>query len=163
MQERSSYLHENGLRRSLQRSPAVFRSQVSEFQQWLLSGMVNPIVKEAQLGQVLTIAPRTMLVRINAVTRFLNFCVTHNTESLDQIGPSVIAKLQGAMVWQLGCKEGRPNKRLPLESQRSIERCSNGECGGVNSYIRIRRLHRGSIFTVTSPLRTVFVLGQLRG
>ena len=48
MQERSSYLHENGLRRSLQRSPAVFLSQVSDFQQWLLSGMVNPNVEQAQ-------------------------------------------------------------------------------------------------------------------
>jgi len=161
MQERSSYLHENGLRRSLQRSPAVFRSQVSEFQQWLLSGMVNPIVKEAQLGQVLTIAPRTMLVRINAVTRFLNFCVTHNTESLDQIGPSLIAKYQEAMLWQLECKEC--HKRIPLESQRSIERCSNGECGGINSYIRIRRLTRGSLVTVTSHLRTFFDWAKLRG
>jgi hypothetical protein len=161
MQERSSYLHENGLRRSLQRSPAVFRSQVSDFQQWLLSGMVNPIVKEAQLGQVLTIAPRTMLVRINAVTRFLNFCVTHNTESLDQIGPSLLAKYQEAMLWQLECKEC--HKRIPLESQRSIERCSNGECGGINSYIRIRRLTRGSLVTAISHLRTFFDWAELSG
>ena len=35
-------------------------SQVSDFQQWLLSGMVNPNVEVAQVGQVLTIAPRTM-------------------------------------------------------------------------------------------------------
>ena len=161
MQERSSYLHENGLRRSLQRSPAVFRSQVSEFQQWLLSGMVSPNVKEAQLGQALTIAPRTMLGRINAVTRFLNFCVTHNTESLAQIGPSLIAKYQEAMLWQLECKEC--HKHIPLESQRSIERCSNGKCGGINSYIRIRRLTRGSLVTAISHLRTFFDWAELRG
>ena len=161
MQERSSYLHENGLRRSLQRSPAVFLSQFSDFQQWLLSGLVNPNVKEAQLGQALTIAPRTMLVRINAVTRFLNFCVTHNTESLAQIGPSLIAKYQETMLWQWECKEC--HKRIPLESQRSIEKCSNGECGGINSYIRIRRLTRGSLVTAISHLRTFFDWAELRG
>ena len=161
MQERRSYLHENGLRRSLQRSPGVFLSQVSDFQRWLLSGMVNPNVEVAQVGQVLTIAPRTMFARINAVTRFLNFCVTHNTESLAQIGPSLIAKYQETMLWQWECKEC--HKRIPLESQRSIEKCSNGECGGINSYIRIRRLTRGSLVTAISHLRTFFDWAELRG
>ena len=161
MQERSSYLHENGLRRYLQRAPRVFLSQVSEFQQWLMSGMVNPNVEVAQVGQVLTIAPRTMFARIDAVTRFLNFCVTHNTESLAQIGPSLIAKYQETMLWQWECKEC--HKRIPLESQRSIERCSNGECGGINSYIRIRRFTRGSLVTAISHLRTFFDWGELRG
>ena len=161
MQERSSYLHENGLRRYLQRSPGVFLSQVSEFQRWLLSGMVNPNVEVAQVGQVLTIAPRTMFARIDAVTRFLNFCVTHNTESLAQIGPSLIAKYQETMLWQLECKEC--HKLMPFEAQRSIERCSNGECGGINSYIRIRRFTRGALVTAISHLRTFFDWAELSG
>jgi hypothetical protein len=161
MQERRSYLHENGLRRSLQQSPGVFLSQVSDFQQWLLSGMVNPNVEVAQVGQVLTIAPRTMFARINAVTRFLNFCVTHNTESLAQIGPSLIAKYQETMLWQWECKEC--HKCIPFEFQGSIEKCSNGECGGINSYIRIRRLTRGSLVTAISHLRTFFDWAELSG
>ena len=99
-------------------------------------------------------------MKINAVTSILNFCVTHNTESLAQIGPSLIAKYQETMLWQLECKEC--HKRIPFESQRSIERCSNGECGGINSYIRIRRLTRGSLVTAIS-LRTFFDWAELRG
>lgn len=159
MQERGSYLHENGLRRSLERSPAVFLTQVSRFQQWLLSGMVKPNVEEVQ--GALTIAPRTMLERMSAVTRFLNFCVTHNTESLAQIGPSLIAKYQQTILWQLECKEC--HKRIPFDSQVSIEKCPNKECDGIKSYIRIRRLTRGSLGGAISHLRVFFDWAELHG
>jgi len=161
MQERGSYLHENGIRRSLQRSPAVFLSQVAGFLQWLLSGMVNPNVKEAQHPQPLTVGPQTMIERVNAVTRFLNFCVTHNTGSLAQIGPSLIAKYQETMLWQLECKEC--HKRVPFESARSSKECANTECVGINSYVRIRRLTRGSLGGVISHLRTFFDWAELHG
>lgn len=159
MQERGSYLHENGLRRSLERSPAVFLTQVSRFQQWLLSGMVKPSVEEVQ--GALTIAPRTMLERMSAVTRFLNFCVTHNTESLVQIGPSLIAKYQQTILWQLECKEC--HKRIPFDSQVLIEKCPNKECDGIKSYIRIRRLTRGSLGGAISHLRVFFDWAELHG
>lgn len=159
MQERGAYLHENGLRRSLERSPAVFLTQVSRFQQWLLSGMVKPNVEEVQ--GALTIAPRTMLERMSAVTRFLNFCVTHNTESLAQIGPSLIAKYQQTILWQLECKEC--HKRIPFDSQVSIEKCPNKECDGIKSYIRIRRLTRGSLGGAISHLRVFFDWAELHG
>lgn len=159
MQERGSYLHENGLRRSLERSPAVFLTQVSRFQQWLLSGMVKPNVEEVQ--GALTIAPRTMLERMSAVTRFLNFCVTHNTESLAQIGPSLIAKYQQTILWQLECKEC--HKRIPFDSQVSIEKCPNKECDGIKSYMRIRRLTRGSLGGAISHLRVFFDWAELHG
>jgi hypothetical protein len=159
MQERGSYLHENGLRRSLERSPAVFLTQVSRFQQWLLSGMVKPNVEEVQ--GALTIAPRTMLERMSAVTRFLNFCVTHNTESLAQIGPSLIAKYQQTILWQLECKEC--HKRIPFDSQVLIEKCPNKECDGIKSYIRIRRLTRGSLGGAISHLRVFFDWAELHG
>ena len=159
MQDRSSYLYENGLRRFLERSPAVFLSQVSDFQQWLLNGMVKPNVEGAQ--GALTIAPRTMLERISAVTRFLNFCVTYNTDSLAQIGPSLIVKYQQTMLWQLECKEC--HKRIPFDSQESIEKCANKECDGIKSYIRIRRLTRGSLGGAISHLRVFFDWAELHG
>ena len=159
MQERGSYLHENGLRRSLEGSPAIFLTQVSRFQQWLLNGMVKPNVEEAQ--GALTIAPETMLERINAVTRFLNFCVTHNTDSLAQIGPSLIAKYQQTMLWQLECKDC--HKRIPFESAGSIKKCVNTECCGINSYIRIRRLARGTLGHTISHLRVFFDWAELHG
>jgi hypothetical protein len=159
MQERSSFLYENGVRRSLQRSPAVFLSQVSDFQQWVLTGMVNPNVEQTQ--DALTIGPLTMIERINAVTRFLNFCVTHNTVSLAQIGPSLVAKYQQTMLWQLECKEC--HKRVPFDSQVSSEHCANKECNGINSYIRIRRLARGSLGHAVSHLRVFFDWAELLG
>ena len=159
MQERGSYLHEKGLRRSLQRSPAIFLDQVAGFLQWLLTGMVNPNVEQAR--DALTIGPQTMVARVNAVTQFLNFCVTHNTESLAQIGPSLIAKYQETMLWQFECKEC--HKRVPFESARAIKKCANTECEGINSYIRIRRLTRRSFGTAISHLRTFFDWAELQG
>ena len=102
-----------------------------------------------------------MLERINAVTRFLNFCVTHNTASLAQIGPSLIAKYQETMLWQLECKEC--HKRIPFDSAGSIEKCANTECGGIKSYIRIRRLTRGSLGGAISHLRVFFDWAELHG
>lgn len=161
MQERGSYLHENGLRRSLQRSPAIFIDQVAGFLQWLLNGMVNPDVKAAQHPQPLTVGPQTMIERINAVTRFLNFCVTHNTTSLAQIGPSLIARYQETMLWQFECTEC--HKRVPFESAGSSRKCANTECVGLNSYIRVRRLTRGSLGGVITNLRTFFDWAELHG
>ena len=159
MQERGSYLHENGLRRSLQRSPAVFLSQVTGFQQWLLTGMVNPNVEQSR--DALTIGPQTMIERINAVTRFLNFCVTHSTASLAQIGPSLVAKYQETMLWQWECTVC--HKRVPLESAESSKKCANTECIGINSYVRIRRLTRGSLGGAISHLRVFFDWAVLHG
>jgi hypothetical protein len=121
--------------------------------------MVKPNVEEVQ--GALTIAPRTMLERMSAVTRFLNFCVTHNTESLAQIGPSLIAKYQQTILWQLECKEC--HKRIPFDSQVSIEKCPNKECDGIKSYIRIRRLTRGSLGGAISHLRVFFDWAELHG
>lgn len=159
MQERGSYLHENGLRRSLQRSPAVFLSQVTGFQQWLLTGMVNPNVEQAR--DALTVGPQTMIERINAVTRFLNFCVTHNTASLAQIGPSLVAKYQETMLWQWECTVC--HQRVPFEYAESTKKCANIECIGINSYVRIRRLTRGSLGGAISHLRTFFDWAELHG
>ena len=159
MPDRKSYLHEKSLRRALDRSPAVFRSEVFGFQQWLLNGMVNPNVEEVQ--GALTIAHDTMRSRVNAVSRFLNFCVDHNTLSLAQIGPSLIAKYQQTMLWQLECKEC--HMRLPFQSPESVEKCANKKCDGISSYIRIRRLARASLSASITHLRTFFDWAELDG
>jgi len=114
IQDRSSHLHENTLRRSLQRCPAIFLTHVSGFQRWLLKGMLNPTLQISQKTEPLTIAPRTMVDRVNSVVRFLSFCVDHDIVSLPQVGPSVIATYQQTMLWQLECKEC--HNRFPIES-----------------------------------------------
>ena len=161
MQERSSYLFDQSLRRTLERSPAIFVSQVSGFQQWLLCGMVRPNVKGAQTAPPLTVGPKTLVDRVNAVIRFLDYCVHHHISSLDQIGPSLIAKYQETLLWQLECTEC--HKRVPFEFAGSIKRCTNTECEGINSYIKIRRLTRGTLVSTITNLRTFFDWAELHG
>ena len=161
MPDRKSYLHEKCLRRALDRSPAVFRCQVSGFQQWLSNGMVNPNVEVVQGAQPLTIGHQTMRSRVNAVSRFLKFCVDHDRLSLAQIGPSLIAKYQQTLLWQWECKEC--HMRVPLQSPEAVEKCANKKCDGINSYIRIRRLARRSLGACITHLRTFFDWGELHG
>lgn len=159
IQDRSSHLYENGLRRSLQRCPAVFLKHVSGFQQWHLKGMLNPSVQFSPKAEPLTNAPRTVVERVNSVVRFLHFCVADNKVSLSQIGPSVIAKYQQTLFWQLECKEC--HSRYPFESPRPINKCANKECEGIDSYVRIRRLTRGTFISNISHLRIFFDWAQL--
>lgn len=159
MQDHSSHLQERSLSRSLQRSPAAFLKHVSGFQQWLLKGMLNPTVQLSPETEPLTNAPRMIVERVNSVTRFLNCCVAHNTVSLPEIGPSLIAAYQQTMLWQFECKEC--HNRFPFESLKPINKCANKECEAVDSYVRIRRLTRSAFISHISHLRVFFDWAQL--
>lgn len=159
IQDRSSHLHEKGLRRSLQRCPSSFQGQVSGFQQWLFNGMLNPTTHLPLKAKPLTVAPLTIVERVRAVIRFLNFCEAHDVVSLSQIGPAVIGKYQQSMLWQWECK--KCHNRLPLESPRQTTKCANEECEAVDSYVRARRLARGTLISNISHLRTFFDWAQL--
>jgi len=161
IQNRSSHLHEKSLCRSVQCSPAIFLSHVSGFQQWLLKGMLNPSLQLGSKAEPLTNAPLTIVERVTAVVRFLNCCVGHDIVSLPQIGPSVIAKYQETMLWQWECKEC--HNRFPFETPRQNKQCANKDCEGVDSYVRIRRLARGTFISSISHLRTFFDWAQLHG
>jgi len=159
IQDRSSHLHENALQRSLQRCSTVFLVQVSGFQQWLVTGMLNPTVKLSPRAEPLTIAPLTIAERVSATIRFLNFCSAQNIVSLTQIGQSVIARYQETMLWQWECK--KCHNRFPFESSRQITKCANRECEGMDSYVRVRRLSRGTLISHTSHLRVFFDWAEL--
>lgn len=159
IQDRGSHLHDNGLGRYLQRCSAVFLTHMSGFQQWLVNGMLNPTLQLSLKAQALTIAPLTIVGRVSAVIRFLNFCAAHNIVSLSQVGPSVIAKYQQTMLWQWECKEC--HVRSPFESPGQIKKCANKECEGVDSYLEVRRLARGTFIANISHLRTFFDWAQL--
>lgn len=159
IQDRGSHLHDNSLGRFLQRCSAVFLTHVSGFQQWLVSGMLNPTIQLPLTVEPLTNAPLTIVERVSAVIRFLNFSAAHNIVSLPQIGPSVIAKYQQTMLWQWECKEC--HNRFPFESSVPIKKCANEECEGVNSYVKIRRLARGTFIVHISHLRIFFDWAQL--
>lgn len=159
IQDRGSHLHDNSLSRSLQRCSAVFLTHVSGFQRWLVNGMLSPTVQLSLKAEPLTVAPLTIGERVSAVIRFLNFCATHNIVSPSQVGPSVIAKYQQTMLWQWECKEC--HVRSPLESPGQIKKCANKECEGVDSYVKVRRLARGTIIAHISHLRIFFDWAQL--
>lgn len=159
IQDRSSHLHENALQRSLQRCSTLFLTQVSGFQQWLVNGMLNPTVQLSLEAEPLTIAPVTLVERMSAVIRFLNFCGAQNIDSLTQIGPSVIARYQQTMLWQWECK--KCHNRFPFESSIQITKCANRECEEDDSYVRIRYLARGTFILHISHLRVFFDWAQL--
>jgi len=154
IQDRSSHLHEKTLQRSLRRCSTIFLTQVSDFQEWLVNGMLNPTMKPSSKVEPLTIAPLTIAERVRAAIRFLNFCAAQNIASLTQIGPSVIARYQETMLWQWECK--KCHNRFPFESSRQITKCANRECEGMDSYVRVRRLSRGTLIGHTSHLRVFF-------
>ncbi len=158
MQDRSSHLHERALRRSLQRSP-VFREHVAGFQQWLLKGMLNPAMRLSPETEPLTNAPRTIIERVNSVTRFLNFCVARDIVSLPEISPEVISDYQRSMLWQFECKTC--HLRSACESLRPIKKCANKRCEATVSYVRIRRLTRATFISNTSHLRVFFDWAKL--
>lgn len=159
MQDRSLHLHERALKRSLQRSPAVFREHVTGFQQWLLNGMLNPALRLAPKTEPLTNTPRTTIARVNSVTRFLNFCVTLNIVSLSEISPDVISGYQRSILWQFECKTC--HNRIPCESLKPIKKCASKRCEATDSYVRIRRLTRGTLISKTSHLRIFFDWAKL--
>jgi len=158
IQDRSSHLHEKGRGRSLQRCPAIFLALVSGFEHWLLTGMLNPTLKLSLKTEPLTNASLTIIERLSAVIRFLNFCEAQNTVSLTDVGTSVIAKYQQTMLWQWECKEC--HKRFPFESGQ-LNKCANKECEGVDSYVKVRRLARGTFTAHISHLRIFFDWAQL--
>lgn len=159
LQDRSSHLQENSLHRSLQRCPIAFQEHVSGFRQWLLKGMINPTMQLALKSEPLTNAPLTTVERVRVVVGFLNFCATHDIDSLPEIGPSVIAKYQQTILWQFECRAC--HRRFPLESSRQVKKCANKECEGIDSYVRIRRLARGTFIANISHLRIFFDWAQL--
>jgi hypothetical protein len=159
IQDRSSHLQEKGIRRSLQRCPALFLSSVSRFEHWLLTGMLNPSLRLSLKANPLTNTSLTIAQNISAVIRFLNFCAAHNTVSLTDVGPSVIAKYQQTLLWQWKCKEC--HNRFAFESVGQGKKCANKECEGVGSCVKIRRLARGTLIAHISHLRTFFDWAQL--
>ena len=161
MQGWESHLSNGGLRRSLQRTPVAFLQTMTDFQQWLVAGKVNPnlqlsLVKTHRLFN----APRTIAEQVNMVVQFLNFCASRNIGSLPQIGPTAITQYQQTILWQFECKKCR--NRIPFTSSRPTRQCVNPICVAIDSYVRTRRSARGTLITHMSALRLFFDWARLQ-
>ena len=155
-----SYLNEQRLDRYLKSTPAIFIEHVAAFERWAAHGMLNP-KHEISLheSQPLAITTKSILETVYAVVVFLDWCVKRNICSLTNINHSIVATYKETLFWQQECKACR--KRVPLEGDNTSETCSNEECQATNSYVKIRRLARGSVNRFMTNLRTFFNWAQL--
>lgn len=156
-----SHLTNGGLRRSLQRTPDAFVKPMTDFQQWLLEGNVNPNLQlSLWKTQRLSNAARTIVEQLNMVVKFLNFCASRNIGSLPQIGPTAITQYQQTILWQFECKKCR--NRIPFTSSRPTGQCVNPSCDAIESYVRTRKLARGTLISHMSALRLFFDWARLQ-
>jgi hypothetical protein len=153
-----SYLNERRLDRYLKSTPAIFVEHVAAFEKWAAQGMLNP-KHEISLheSQPLAITTKSILETVYAVVVFLDWCVKRNIDSLTNINHSIVATYKETLFWQQECKACR--KRIPFNT--TSETCSNKECQATNSYVKIRRLARGSVNRFMTNLRTFFNWAQL--
>jgi hypothetical protein len=155
------HLSKGALNRSLLRTPAAFQNHMSDFQQWLLQGNVNPNLQvSGAKTERLSNARRTIVEMSSMVAQFLNFCSIQNISSLPEIGMAIIAEYQETIAWHFECR--KCNKRISANSLRSIKTCPNRECRATESYVRTRRLTRGSLVHHMSALRLFFDWAMLR-
>ena len=154
------HLDKRAVRRALERAPQEFSHHVSGFQQWLLDGSVNPKLQlSAAKNEPLSLASRTLVERINMVATFLSFCVTHNTLTLAEINPALISTYQQTLLWQFECK--KCGNRIGFTTSRLTGECP--QCNGLESYVRTRRLARGTLISYMSVLRIFFDWAKLEG
>ena len=155
-----SYLNERRLDKYLKSTPAIFVEHVAAFERWAAHGMLNP-KHEISLheSQPLANTTKAILETVKAVVVFLDWCVKRNIYSLANINQSTIATYKETLFWQQECKACR--KRIPFRRDNTSETCSNEECQATNSYVKIRRLARGSVNRFMTNLRTFFNWAQL--
>ena len=153
-----SYLNEQRLDRYLKSTPAIFIEHVAAFERWAAHGMLNPKHEISRHeSQPLAITTKSILQTVYAVVIFLDWCVKRNICSLTNINHSIVATYKETLFWQQECKACR--KRIPFDT--TSETCSNKECQATNSYVKIRRLARGSVNRFMANLRTFFNWAQL--
>lgn len=160
MQDRKSYLTERLIENWAQSAPESFRKYVSDFQEWSLSGMLNPRLQLPQIRvDILCNTSKTLLQGSKSLVAFLTWCVEHSIISLPEIEPTVAEGYQHTLFWQFECKSC--HKRIPFEPSQSVKRCANRECGATSSYVRVRRHSRSYVRSEISNLRVFFNWAQL--
>ena len=156
----SKYRHERLLEKHLKSTPVIFVEHVAAFERWASQGMLNPKLNmDPPEAPPLTSTAREILQTVKAVSRFLEWCVQRNICSLAQVNQSTIESYKESLFWQHECKGC--GKRAHLDVDETSEKCSDGECQTMHSYVKIRRLTRASVSSITMKLRTFFNWAQL--
>jgi hypothetical protein len=156
----SKYRQERLLEKYLKTTPVIFVEHVAAFERWASRGMLNPKLDiDPPESQPLTSTAREILETIKAVGIFLEWCVQRNMCSLAEVNQSTIESYKESLFWQHECKGC--GKRAHLDVDETSGKCSYGECQAMHSYVKIRRLTRGSVSSITMKLRTFFNWAQL--
>jgi hypothetical protein len=156
----SKYRQERLLEKYLKSTPVIFVEHVAEFERWVSQGMLNPKLEmDPPESQPLTSTAREILETVKAVGIFLEWCVQHNICSLAEVNQSTIESYKESLFWQHECKGC--GKRAHLDVDETSGKSGDGECQAMHSYVKIRRLTRASVSSITTKLRTFFNWAQL--
>lgn len=154
IQDWNSYLLERRLR-SLQSTPTAFRDHVSNFQKWVMGGMLHPNVKGSiAAGEILANTAEVLLSNIGSLNAFLKWCVRHEINSLDEVDAIEVANYQRTLLWKFQCS--KCGDSVAFDSGVAARKCTNEKCEASNSYIKVRNLARNSRISITSRLRVFF-------
>ena len=154
IQDWNSYLLERRLR-SLQSTPAAFRDDISNLQEWVMGGMIHPTVKGSfEADEILANTAEVLLSNTGSVNAFLKWCVRHDVNSLNAVDANVIANYQRTLLWKLRCS--KCGDSVPFDSGEATNKCANEKCEASNCYEQVKNLARNSRIIINSRLRVFF-------
>jgi site-specific recombinase XerD len=85
---------------------------------------------------------------------FLNWCIRHDVNSLDEVDANVIANYQRTLLWKFQCS--KCGDSVPFESGGPTKKCANEKCEASIAYVKVKNLARNSRISITSRLRVFF-------
>lgn len=160
IEDRQAYLSERVINNQVRSVPERFRKLVSDFDEWCLSGMLNPKLQLSQTRiDVLCNTPKTRIDTTRALVKFFSWCVERDIPSLPDISPSLVEEYQQRLFWQFECKTC--HHQIPFEALKVSDHCANPRCNARSSCTRIRKLSRNYIAGEISKLRVFFDFAQL--
>lgn len=161
IQDWNSYLLER-LLHSLKSTPAAFRDDVSNFQDWVLKGMLNPKSEPTtESVEVLANTNEFLIQAVRSLNSFLNWCITNRLNSLSEVDAAVLDNYLLTLLWKFRCSEC--GHSIPFDSSKAPRKCANEKCKASDSYVRVKHLARNSRINIVSRLRVFFDWALLHG
>lgn len=160
MEDRQSYLSERAINNQVQSAPEHFRKFLFDFDEWCVSGMLNPKLQIAPMKiDILCNTPKTRIETTRALVKFFSWCVEREILSMADISPILVEEYRQRLFWQFECKTC--HHQIPFEALKASDQCANLQCNAISSYVRVTKLSRSYIAGEISKLRVFFDFAQL--